>query len=555
MRRSTLFALLSVTLFSVYLRLVPVTQYLYWGADFGEYFGVTRTLAMGSPLPDLYLGWGLTYPEFPGLNVLVSATSWAGVDLQMAAVLVVPILAGLVVIPVFLLTREVTGKDGPALIAAGVVAVAMPHVYTTSHPIPGALGDLLLVSSLLLVLRLRASSRALLLLVPLSLALVFTHHLSGYFLTIVTFMIVFLRVVLTGAPFASVKRETGYLAFLMAANLAHWTLLTESFREYMGFERIPWWVTAILLLALPLAVYPLALLRRRYSWRYRPSFPAPQTGWKLYLVALGLSFPILVGLVFVSTPGTTLNVTPELLLFAAPVVAIFMLGGAGRRYFDFMPGGGVVTATFLALAISWAIGGVFAPTFLIPYRHLEYVSIAIAIFVGVGAISVFNVRRPWRVGFVALISALLVLAAVTALPPREALGNHFEGVRPEAMDAVQWASQRVGGITASDHRASSVLFGFAGVRATWDVVSLPLHAPTFDQARPEMEWVQNLPGGPGRIDYVLLDADMVKGATILPWDPALPISQEAREKFVGGNYLKLYDDGYSQIYWVNWGTA
>lgn len=555
-RRSTTFALLSITLLSVYLRLVPVMQYLYWGSDFGEYYGVTLTLSQGSHLPDPYLGWGVTYPEFPGLHVLVAAASWAGLDLEAAAVLVVPVLAALVVIPVFLIAREVAGADGPALFAATLVAVAMPHVYTTSHAIPGALGDLLFASSLLLVLRLREDGRLFLLLIPLSLALVVIHHLSSYFLIIVTFMVIFLRVFLRGVPFAEVRRETGFLTFLVAVNLAFWGLFTHRFREFLGFERVPWWVTAVLLLALPLAIPLLTLLRQRLSWRYRPSIRPPTRSWKLYLASVVLGFVVLSALLFAAAPGTTILVTPEFLLFAAPLVPLFMLATPGRRLFDFLPGGILLTAAFSALLISWVIGATIAPTFLIPYRHLEYIAVVAAIFAGVGVASLLRVCPPrWRRGAIVVILTLLVLSAATALPPRQAVGNHMEGVRAQEVNAVQWAGQRIWGITASDHRVSSMLFGFTGQRATWDLASLTLTAPTFEMARSEMAWVEDLPGGPGRVDFVLLDEDLIAGPTFLPWDPAIPMSEQALGKFLGGNYLKLYDDGYSQVYWVNWGTA
>ncbi|MDX1534952.1 MAG: hypothetical protein R3291_04975, partial [Thermoplasmata archaeon] len=110
---------------------------------------------------------------------------------------------------------------------------------------------------------------------------------------------------------------------------------------------------------------------------------------------------------------------------------------------------------------------------------------------------------------------------------------------------------RIPTLTATDHRVSTILFGFAGVQGTWDTVSAPLHAPTFEEGRDEMV------AAPGRerIDFVVLDRDLIAGVTLLPWDPALPLSPEAQTKFVGPQYLKLYDDGYAQVYWVNWGNA
>ncbi|MFQ5837682.1 MAG: hypothetical protein ACE5HJ_02735 [Thermoplasmata archaeon] len=555
MKRSTSYALLSIFLLAVYLRLLPVTRYLFWGADFGEYFLITRLLSEGSPLPDPYLGWGVGYPEFSGMEVLVASTSWTGIPLEAAAVLMVPILSSLIVVPAFLIGREVTGRDWPALLAAAIVAVVLPHVYPTSHPIPGALGDLFVASSLLLLLRLREDGKLFALLIPLALALVVVHHLSSYILMISTFMVAFMRVALRGASFGEIRRETALLGFLVGANVAYWAVYAESFRTFLGIERFPWWVTAILILALPAVLYPISILRSHISWTYRPSSRPASRDWKILGLAALLTSLILVVFYYSQVPGTTVSVSQASLLYSAPFVFLFLFSAPGRRYFDFLPGGPSITSWFLALNISWILGGFIAPTFLIPYRHLEYLTLPLAIFGGMGAFQLMRAIGRGKRLLVLLLSALIILGALTALPPREVLGNHFEGTRAEGMNVVQWSVGRVDGVTATDHRASSILFGFTGVRATWDSVSLALHAPSFDEARQEMEWVEELPGGPGRVDYVLLDRDLVAGAMLFPWDPALPLSPQALDKFLGGDYLKLYDDGYSQLYRVNWGAS
>lgn len=548
MRRSTAFALLAIVLLSLYLRLMPVMQYLYWGADFGEYFGLTRTVFAGRPLPDPYLGWGVTYPEFPGMFVLTAAVGWSGIPLEAAAVLLVPILVALVVVPVFLLTREVTGKDWPALLAAVIVAVVSPHAYPSSHPIPGALGNLLFVTGLLLLVRLRSDPRMFGLLVPLALGLMPLHHLSSYFLIIATFFVAFFRVVAWGARWREIRRETLFLAFLVGANVAYWVGYSEAFRLFLGFERVSPFLTAGLLAALPFALYPLAKLRARVTWRYRPRFPRVRRNRAvLGLVAVMVAVLLLL-FSFIWVPGTNILTPQATLLYALPFLPLFLLAAPGRKPFDFLPQGPLITGAFVALNLSWMIGSVVAPTFLVSYRHFEYLTPLIAALAGLGAVLLVRGRgrRIWAVVLVGVI----VLAAATALPPREALANHFEGTRPEALGVIHWAAGRIPSLTATDHRVSSVLFGFVGVLGTWDTVSAPLHAPTFEEARGEMAAMP----GRDRIDFVVLDRDLVAGATLFPWNPALPLSPAAQAKFLGEHYLKLYDDGYAQVYWVNWGT-
>lgn len=553
MKKSSGFALLSLALLAVYVRLEPLSRYLYWGADFGEYFLISQLLAQGSPLPDPYLGWGVAYPEFPGLGVLNAAASWAGIPFEAAALLVVPILASLIVVPVYLVGRYMTGREGPALLAAAVVAVALPHVYPTSHAVPGALGDLMFATGLLFLLRLRGDARMAVPLALLALALVPLHHLSSFFLIICTFLVAFLRVALRGAPFAEIRRETAFLGLLVVANVIHWTAFTSGFRAFLGFGTVPWWATAGLLLALPVSLYPVARLRRRLRWRYAPSFPSPSRSVRVAALAALSLVLFLVAAHYLAVPGTTVRVSSTSLLFAAPPLALLLFAAPGRKVLDFLPGGGAVTSWFLALNLSWILGAFLAPAFLIPYRHMEYLTLSLALFAGVGAWRLVHASGPGRRLLVGALLGLVVLAAATAIPPREALGNHFEGTRPQGMNVVQWASGRVAGVTATDHRVSSTLFGLGGVRATWDTAALALHASSFEEAREEMRWVVELAGGPARVDFVLLDRDLIQGATLHPWDPADPLSPEALTKFRDAHYLKLYDDGYSQLYWLNWG--
>lgn len=538
---------------AIYVRLEPITRYLYWGADFGEYFFVSRRLAEGSPLLDPYLGWGVAYPEFPGMGVLNAAVSWAGVPFEAGFIFLVPVLSSLVVVPAYLIGQYLTGREAPALVAAAVVAVAMPHVYPTSHPVPGTLGDLMFAVSLLLLLRLKENVRLAGLLIPLSLALAVVHHLSSYFLMICTFMVAFMRVMLKGRSFFEIRRETAFLGFLTVANITYWAAYTNDFRNFLGFGIVPWWATAILILSLPMSLYPITLVRRLIKRSYTPSFPSPSRSLKVAALAAGSVSILLAALYFVAVPGTTVNVSSTSLLFAAPTVSLFLLAAPGRKYLDFLPGGGAVTSWFLALNISWILGAFLAPSFLIPYRHIEYITLPLALFGGIGAWQLLRAVRQGKRLLVGLLVALIALAALTSLPPRAALGNHFEGTRAEGMNVVYWASEAIEGVTATDHRASSTLFGLGGVRATWDTATLALHAPSFEEARDEMRWIEDLAGGPARVDYVLLDRDQIQGATLHPWDPAYPVGQDAQDKFLGEHYLKLYDDGYSQLYWVNWG--
>src|SRR5207245_1303980 len=88
--------------------------------------------------------------------------------------------------------------------------------------------------------------------------------------------------------------------------------------------------------------------------------------------------------VVVAVPGTTFQESPTTLLFFVPLVALLPFSASGRKFLDFCRDGADVTAWLIALLLSAALGIVVAPQVLIPYRHMEYVLVPLAIFAGVG---------------------------------------------------------------------------------------------------------------------------------------------------------------------------
>src|SRR3972149_6249807 len=73
MRRSGASALLAILVAGVSIRLSPLLTYLYWGADIGEYHSILRDLTASGSVSTEYVGWGVTYPFFPGVFFLQGA--------------------------------------------------------------------------------------------------------------------------------------------------------------------------------------------------------------------------------------------------------------------------------------------------------------------------------------------------------------------------------------------------------------------------------------------------------------------------------------------------
>lgn len=560
MRTSTHLALAAILLFAALLRLLPLVQYLYWGADFGEYDLIARSLLGSGRPPDPYDGWGIAYPYFPGMEALAAVAHLFGVPLETALLLMAPLLASLSVAAIFLLAWEVTGHEGASLAAAALLAVGMPHVYPTSHAIPGSIGDLLYLAALLGILRARRDRRWMVLLAPILGSIVLMHHFSDYFLIIALASIVFLRTLVHRRPWPGVRTDLSALLLLILLTVAHWYLYATVFRERVLTDEhtVPLWVS-MAGFALTFAAFPIFLwLRPALPFAYRPLYPEWPSARKHFVwgVAAGLAF--LAYAFLQPIPGTTLMLASPGGLVFVPLLVLVAFAAAGRKYTEFSPGGVTVAAVLVSLFGSMAMGLLISPRALIPYRHVEYILVPAAVFTGAGIAAAWH-RQPegWRRRALPLaVGLLLVGTAASAYPPRAVLGGFFEGYPPGSLDPPVWIQQHVppGEAIASDHRLSSMAFGFGGHNATWDYINATLHAPDFETAAKEMARVKS-PVGYVKISYILVDDDVRAGAMLFPWNPALPLTPEASAKFEKSPYLKIYDDGYSQVYWVDWALS
>ena len=554
MRRSAASCLLAIVALAAVLRLSPLTRFLYFGSDFGEYFRISQGLVATGHIFLPYDGWGVTYPYFPGMFFPAAGAAFGGLEVAASLSLYVPILGAVVVAIVFLITGSVFRDDRSALVAAAFLAVAMPHAFFTAHPIPAVVGELLAAMALLLYLRLPRDSRTWALLLPLTGALVMTHHLAAYFLFVMALAASALAW-LIGARSPS-RSQVSYLAVLSAFMVAYWFGYAEAFRAsiLIDVNVNPWWLPFAALPVFAAGLGVAILVRRRVSWRYRPRFPSRLNVGLGY----GLSFfgliAVMVEAVVFGIPGTVIRVSPLTIAYFLPLFAFAAFAGSGRKEADFGRDGLAVSGWLLALILSIVIGWVIAPRLLIPFRHIEYVVLVLAIFGGSGFVQVLRPTGRRVVAAGALAGLLVAGGAATAIPPSTILAGFEEGIRPATLDAAYWAGMHIDGLLATDHRASTIAFGFGGVAATWDAAPLALTASDFGAARAEMCAV-NAPTGVSRVDYVLIDADLANGVQLSPLAPSEPLSPAAAAKFADAPYHKVFDSGYAQVYFVNWGLS
>ncbi|MEE9223964.1 MAG: glycosyltransferase family 39 protein [Thermoplasmata archaeon] len=560
MRKSTGFALLSIFITGLVLRLLPLLGNLYWGGDFGEYFFITRGLVENGSISLSYDGWGFTYPYFPGSIFLNGVVGFTIVSLPMAVSLTSVILASLSVFPVFMIARTLFHEDSTSLIAASVIAVSMPVVFTTSHASPGAVGDLLFATGLLLLVKAQFNPKMYYLLFPVSIALIMTHHLTTYFLIIAVLGSVFIRELISKkSDVKALRLSIIYLIFLIGSAFLYWATYAIPFRDVVMSKVLGSWVVVLgVFLIGVIGLYAIVQLRRKSEWSYRPRYPGLANRAVSLLVGLVIIYFIMSVNIYVQIPGTTITPSDWAFVFFTPLMVMFAFGAAGRGFSDYTKRGLDPTSWFITITASLFLASVFASDVIIPYRHLQYMMPASAVLVGLGLsrmaglMGATNKKRKVVAG--ALITTLFVMLAFSAHPQKDLLDRLDEGVPAKLVSNAFFAGLYIDGLVASDHMASTTLFGFGGVNATWDTAHDTLLAGSFNEARAEMEGVES-PSGRKRVDYVAHHRDMEKGVMLYPWNPAPVPSAEVVNKFNQAPFMKLFDNGYSKLYYVNWGLA
>lgn len=531
------------------IRLAPLLQHAVWGADTGEYLAVTEAIvSTGSPPAD-YAGWGLAYPDFPGMEILVAQVSLAtGIDPLPVLQLLVPALNVLVVAATFLIGRRLFDRRS-GLWAAGVVAVAMPTVFTGSHPMPESLahGLALLVAYLALD---AGDPRRFAAATVLGLGVVVTHHLTTYFLILALVALWAARVL---SERTSAWPRLGLVAAVGLPTVAYWLLAADAFRDRILAVNVPLAVVAALPIAGLALLALVAWLRPRIDRVVDLQAVPRSRNLRLGAATILAALVIAALLTIVPVPGTNVTPDPGTLLWYLPMLVAAGLAPVGAGLARGLDDGLWLTIWPGLLGASLVVGAVAWPTVLIPYRHVPFLAVPAALLVGAGIADLEPDLEGWKR---ALPVAGLVLLAATAYPPPDAIGGFDEGVSAAEMDAVRWADDHLtaGTPVLADHRMSSLLFGVAGLSASWDSGEAAWFAPNWSSARPHLAEAE-LPNGTRRVEYVVVTPATRAGVALHPWRQTRPLDGDALAKFDREPFVPVYDRGGVRIYRIAWGTV
>jgi len=588
MAPATVALLAGLSLLLIFLALEPFLSYALFGSDTGEYYTLTSSLLSTGHLPTgaAYAGWGTAYPDFPGIYLLAGAGAGAmGVDAFSALSILIPVVAVLSVLPLFLLFRRLYPNDTVALLGAAIASVAMPRLFSIAHPAPLALGDFLCVAALWMFVESRLDRRWY---VPLALtsgALIVTHHLSSYFFVISALggLVLFelWRPGLWSRRFPT--RELVYVAGFVTATFAYWFYGTTSF------------VTKVILYSLPFPTYIgfgafevgalLGVVVAGLLIRWRRSGNRPRREWvrlptdhslfRDVAMITVIVFGLVCALLFVPIPGTGQMTVPGAVLWFSPLLALGVFGAGSRRtpstarlgsyLLPWLGALGLSAGAMLALAAvastssHYAAAASLAAT-ISPARHVEYLFLPLGLLLAIGiARAVARVGDAWgrRAMVAAMLGVVVILGANAAIvyPPANDFGGFQEGLTHG--DAALWMWVGIAApptwTVATDHRLSSMIFGFDGNPATWVTTPALFNGgPNSTAAAGELRSVGTPnPAHPHPIDLVAVDSVMYTGVALDPAQLASPMSSSAIQWFAALPFLPLYEDGPNVVYLVD----
>lgn len=571
-RRAAPWLLALVAFAGLATRLHPLLRYAVWGSDSGEYFYLTQRLVETGRVLFDYDGWGLAYPYFPGMFVLSGAANAVlGIDVTRAVLWVTPTLAMAIPVLVGLLAYRVTSDPRVGVVAGGVSAVSAVVVITTSHAMPGTLGQVLLLAMLALMPDAYRDKKHLVVLFVLGLALLWTHHLSTYFAIGILAMVPFYRELTQ--RHTNTRRlavEIPLVLLLLAGSLAWWLGVATPFREQIVGDALPFppVVTAALFLG-ALALLPaIVLVKRSVSSYYEsPRYPSFRRQ-RAYVLGGFVGFTAVIAFtILVRVPGTDIRVAPVTLLYAIPVLAMVAFLPAGYAAARFHRHGTLVVGWLLAILASLAFASATNSRVLFPFRHVDYMWEAMSPLIAIGLVMMYDQsvagrtpaeRTSVRTNLALGVALLLVAGAALSLPPREVIGGFEEGISSAEMRAIEWA--RDSGVLppeatiAADHRVSSLLFGVAGLHPTWDYTPRTYHSERIKDVFEELESVRVPPrDGEARVDYVFMSGPIEQGVTLLQWEQSTPMSPAAIVKFDDTFWFdKVYESDGVRIYKLKW---
>ena len=140
-----------------------------------------------------------------------------------------------------------------------------------------------------------------------------------------------------------------------------------------------------------------------------------------------------------------------------------------------------------------------------------------------------------------------------AYPPPEVMGGFQEGTNDKELNAILWMKfSEEDTLVVSDHRLSSLVFGFTKTNASWENGAEVITGDT-EEAIKAGKRLSTPQAGVKQVSYIIISKEMQKGVALLQWDHAEELTGEAKTKFTNNNQFPVwFDNGDTSIMRMNY---
>ncbi|AGB04787.1 hypothetical protein AciM339_0913 [Aciduliprofundum sp. MAR08-339] len=388
------FYLALITAFAIIIRSIPAWIYSAWGTDFGIYYSITiEFLIKKNPFYEYPAVWGSSgYGSFPMLySIILLVHLFTGLPPQELLLKVPPVIGGLCVVPLYLIAYELTGSRKIGIISAALLAINPIHVYQTSMPYLLTVGHFFMLFSLYFFIKWLKEDKYILYLVPFSIALLLSHHLTNYIYIISITGITSLGGMYGFIQKRDVKKSFLFIVFFTITTIAYWILRVPGMKYFMTSPfhyLIPWYGTASLGIAIIIALY---FISTKFHAEYRGNILNSLDSLKIlkvFSISLTVSFSIFLALALIGLRGYWIPMVA--IFYSIPFMLTIGFIGVGFTRLHRYPKLFHIVGGWMISIVSSLLFGLITWSSLEPWRHIEYLMEPLSIVGAIGIVTILQ---------------------------------------------------------------------------------------------------------------------------------------------------------------------
>jgi hypothetical protein len=579
------FCIICITVFAIFLRVLPSLLNAAWGCDFGIYYGLTNSFVSSGELYAESTIWGGAYQFFPVLYAITGSVHWlTGIDIITLMPKFVPIFGGLSIFLFYFVVFELLKDRKKALLSSLFLAVLPFHVYQTSQAAPLTLGHFFYMLSFLLFIKSRTSKRYIFPLFVSSALLILTHHLTMYFYIITILSVVFIENSRNTTWIKSFRMDILYIFIVSGCTFAYWSIVaTPVYTGFMNYKLLIGSFTLssneiiIIFYGLLLAMIASIPLIRRVKPVQIPQKSLSSSPPLLFIVILFSILGIIAIISSLNLPWAIIYLTPKSVLYSLPLLIIISLGFVGLYHIKQIPNWQILGGWLFPLFFSFTYGIITLNRTILPHRHLEYIMAPLSIFAIFGIYSLgkydyssiiilkSHIIKRRKILYPFAVVLLVATNAASVYPSYlawEALEESYETITDDNLVVIQWIDQNLDhntSVIAADHRLS-LLANAVGFNTTRDQAIYLWNTSNVVLYIDELFGVQF---NYSKVTHVMVDSIMRNHVVHIGFDGKKSfMTNESYEKFFEKPFELLYrnatyNDALEEIHWteiyqINW---